>query len=352
MGATQFESGKAMMKEIKVDHDFNPRKMEKNQAGEMEYPGLKSMVKSIKEEGLLQPLVCWKNPTSGKLELVCGFRRYMALTQLGVEQVDVRWGVFPSRIHAKLASIAENVVRENLATYDLAIEVEQLQKVGAKEGDEWTGERVGSMVGKGKGYINKLLKFLRELHPIICEAWKLQHPKCTIEWMFETSKLPQEAQLIEWKKSIGELPMDWVPTDAEGNPIPIPEPPKKEKVGDGGPKHPSVKIMEQVLDITKGEKVRKEPGINSDWRAGVIAALEWAIGEKERLAKIYPVMFEAQKKEEEEIKKLEKEAESAKKMAEKAKEAKEKAEAAQKAYDEKMKDAERKAKEKDSGGKK
>lgn len=77
-------------------------------------------MESIKQKGILEPLLVSKVRESENYLLIAGFRRFLAAKQLGLESVPVR--ILPELTQEERLSIQiiENIVRDNLFTVEIA----------------------------------------------------------------------------------------------------------------------------------------------------------------------------------------------------------------------------------------
>ncbi|MGC8876491.1 ParB/RepB/Spo0J family partition protein [Thermus sp.] len=80
------------------------------------FEGLEALAESIREKGVLQPLLV-RPLGDGKYAIVAGERRYRAAKMAGLEEVPVR--VLPlSEKEARLLALVENLQREDLNPYE------------------------------------------------------------------------------------------------------------------------------------------------------------------------------------------------------------------------------------------
>jgi len=116
-----FESIESL-KEVKIDLIepplWQPRKI-------FEIKKLEELKNSIKEHGLLQPIVLEKI-NNGKYRVVSGERRYRALKELGTEYIQARIVSGLSEPKRLQIQIAENLIREDITPMERAKAVTKL----------------------------------------------------------------------------------------------------------------------------------------------------------------------------------------------------------------------------------
>ena len=124
---------------------FQPRK-------DFDEEAIKSLASSIKEKGVLQPLIVRK--TDKGLELIAGERRLRASKIAGLTEVPVIIKDFSDGEVLEIA-LVENLLRENLSAIE---EAEAYQKLMVDFSH--TQEKVASIVGKSRSYIANTLRLL------------------------------------------------------------------------------------------------------------------------------------------------------------------------------------------------
>jgi len=130
---------------------FQPRK-------DFSAEALRELADSIKEQGIVQPLVVRER--NGHLELIAGERRWRAAQLLGLPEVPVILREADDRAVLELALI-ENLQRENLNAIEEAQGYAQLIGQFALKQDE-----VGTKVGKSRAAVANALRLLK-LSPAI-----------------------------------------------------------------------------------------------------------------------------------------------------------------------------------------
>lgn len=117
---------------------------------------LSELVESIRERGIIQPLIVRR--VGDKCELIAGERRWRAARELGLAEVPVIVRQASDREVLELALI-ENLQREDLNPIEEASAYERLHKDFGL-----TQEEIGRRVGKGRASIANAMRLLG-LHP-------------------------------------------------------------------------------------------------------------------------------------------------------------------------------------------
>lgn len=160
-----------MYKEIKIDQvKSNPN----NPRASFEGPKFDDLMKSIKEKGVLEPILV--RPVDGKFEIVAGERRFRALRKIcesGDEPLIALKDVVIPTIVRKLTDheafeimIIENLQREDLTPFEEARSFEKYAKKHGKDGIQSLGERTGIL----PAYIRRRIAILR-LPKRALDAW-------------------------------------------------------------------------------------------------------------------------------------------------------------------------------------
>ncbi len=143
---TVFKSEK---NEVKVSDvvpcSFQPRT-------EFDREALESLAQSIKEKGVLQPLLVRKK--NDKYEIIAGERRWRAAQLAGLNEVPVIVKDLSDSETLEIALI-ENLQRENLSAIE---EAEGLNRLMNEY--EYTQEVIGKVIGKSRSYIANTLRLL------------------------------------------------------------------------------------------------------------------------------------------------------------------------------------------------
>lgn len=125
---------------------YQPRKLFSNEA-------LNELKMSIKENGILQPIIIRKSAVKG-YEIVAGERRYRAAKALGLKTVPALVRNFDDQQMMELALI-ENLQREDLSAIE---EAEAYRSIMKKLG--YTQEDMADKMGKSRSHVANLLRLL------------------------------------------------------------------------------------------------------------------------------------------------------------------------------------------------
>jgi len=124
---------------------------------------LDELVASIKQHGILQPIVV-ESVENGKYKLQIGSRRMAAARIIGLQKVPAL--VLDDRLEAEKSiaiMLVENLHREDIDPIDEAEAFAKLKDMGTKV------SAIARLVGKERTYVSHALRLLR-LHPKVREA--------------------------------------------------------------------------------------------------------------------------------------------------------------------------------------
>ena len=144
---------KLAIKDIRTN-PFQPRKV-------FDQEKLEELAHSIKENGLIQPIVVRKSPIIG-FELLAGERRFRASKIAGLEVIPAIIKELTDQEMMQQA-IIENLQREDLNPIEEALSYQKLVENGYKH------DQIAQFMGKSRPYISNMLRLL-QLTPAIQEA--------------------------------------------------------------------------------------------------------------------------------------------------------------------------------------
>tara|TARA_B110001454_G_C12673301_1_gene414700 strand:- start:433 stop:1278 length:846 start_codon:yes stop_codon:yes gene_type:complete len=143
----KIETNKVAIKDI-IRNKFQPRK-------HFNKDSLEELSNSIKEQGVIQPILVRPDKTSeGKYELIAGERRWLASQNAGLHEVPVIV-LNVNDVKSLEFAILENVQRQNLNSVEEARGYQRLI-------DEFSynQEKLSQFIGKSRSYIANLLRLL------------------------------------------------------------------------------------------------------------------------------------------------------------------------------------------------
>ena len=137
------------LKKLKLDDIIRDEEQPRH---EFSQEALEALAASIKEHGVLQPIVVTKE--DGKYKIVAGERRWRAARLAGLDKIPAIVRTLDSQNRLEL-SIIENAQREDLNAIELATAYAKLQTQF-----NLTAEEIGAKVGKSEQTVNNTLRLL------------------------------------------------------------------------------------------------------------------------------------------------------------------------------------------------
>lgn len=134
---------------------YQPRK-------EFDADKLKELAQSIKENGLIQPIIVRQSPVIG-YEILAGERRYRASLLAGLRYIPAVVKQLSDQ-EMMVQSIIENLQRENLNPIEEARAYESLVEKG------FTHAEIADKMGKSRPYISNSIRLLSLPEPILSEV--------------------------------------------------------------------------------------------------------------------------------------------------------------------------------------
>jgi ParB/RepB/Spo0J family partition protein len=140
---------------------------------------------------------------SKKYRLVSGFRRFRAVTELGIKTVPAFVREFSSESEIRSANLRENQEREGLSTPDLCWGILQLTESYAAEGVSKTQAELATEVGVSQVYVGKMLAIANGLRSELLEAWRKSVVTISYNKVLPIAKMPKSEQEAAWKAMLG-----------------------------------------------------------------------------------------------------------------------------------------------------
>ena len=141
-----------------TDIQKNPYQPRKEFDGEK----LHELAQSIKENGVIQPIIVRQSPVIG-YEILAGERRYRASLLAGLRSIPAVVKQLSDQ-EMMLQSIIENLQRENLNPIEEARAYESLVEKG------FTHAEIADKMGKSRPYISNSIRLLSLPEPILSEV--------------------------------------------------------------------------------------------------------------------------------------------------------------------------------------
>lgn len=273
----QLSNVRAIRTEILVDAALNSRQT----PDDNEQTKIRKLADSMKVQGVLHPPILMRTSQAGKeykdkaepYLLIAGFRRHAAMGELGQTEGDYRLAPATWTLkEAMAANMVENLQREDLSSYDVAMQCARIA-----EDFKMTGGEVAKIIraydsdpeGKqalSEQHVNNLIRCARKLHPSVLKAWKEGHPKASIRTLIKIAGSDETSeQLKDWKA------LTEPKAKGEGNGAGDAKDGKKAR---RRPTEAQVVIMiERVKDSDKDD----------NWKRGALDALKWAAGTTEKI---------------------------------------------------------------------
>lgn len=125
---------------------------------EFNHDAIYELAQSIRENGLIQPIVVRK--VDNHYEIIAGERRYRAMQMLGYTTVSALVSTANDVQSAQMA-IIENIQREDLTAIEEAKAYQTIMKANG-----WTQEKIASLMGKSQSAIANKIRLLQLPSPI------------------------------------------------------------------------------------------------------------------------------------------------------------------------------------------
>lgn len=209
---------------------------------------LEELAASIRENGILQPLVV--SPMGGSYELIAGERRLRAAARAGLEKVPVVFREVASEAEMLELALVENLQREDLNALERARAYEKLM-----DGHGLVQEDIARRVGKSRTAIANTLRLLGLPQPVLEsleQDWLTEgHARALLSLPTATRQIEAMQQVIKRALSVREteeLVREWSEQKAAKAGVA-----RKEKRAPGP--------VETSLSRTLGTKVRLRGGV-------------------------------------------------------------------------------------------
>ena len=162
-------------------------------AGGFDQAKLAELAESIKDQGILQPLIVTAGAAPGSYELVAGERRWRAAQLAGLTEVPVTiLDESAGAADVELAAIIENIQRDDVHPLDESDAYARLRRLGLPVA------RIVERVGRSRPHVDGRLR-LQNLIGAIRDYW-IKEGKLHIGTADQIARLPDVHQQRLWKK--------------------------------------------------------------------------------------------------------------------------------------------------------
>mgnify|MGYP005686655811 FL=1 len=174
---------------------------------------LKSLIESIREQGVIQPILVRKS-NKNKYELIAGERRLRAVKTLGHEKIPAIVKTINDE-SAAVYALLENVQRENLNPIEEALGLEKLIRQF-----KFTQENLAKKTGKSRSHIANLIRLLSLDKYVIDLLSKkkidMGHARALLSLSHSSQKIYAD-KVVSQKLSVREIERMVVENDAPGS---------------------------------------------------------------------------------------------------------------------------------------
>ena len=161
-------------------------------AGGFDEAKLAELAESIKDQGILQPLIVTAAAAPGSYELVAGERRWRAAQIAGLTEVPVTILEGADAAGVELAAIIENIQRDDVHPLDESDAYQRLRGLGLPVA------RIVERVGRSRPHVDGRLR-LQNLIADIRDYW-IKEGTLHIGTADQIARLPDVHQQRLWKK--------------------------------------------------------------------------------------------------------------------------------------------------------
>lgn len=138
---------KIPINEVYVDNSFNCRLQQ------VTVQTLRSLIRSIETQGLLQPVVVAPYEGEYKYQLICGFRRFTACKHLGWEEIPATVTEKITQNELRTLNLIENLERKDLNFQEEAYNVDRMRLMG------YNLEEIAEQLNRTPWWVKQRLQF-------------------------------------------------------------------------------------------------------------------------------------------------------------------------------------------------
>ena len=167
---------------------------EMNYRKKMDKQNLDELTESVRQKGILQPIIVRPVKGNGKYEIIAGHRRYRAATAAGLETIPAIIDEFDDEAALEVA-MTENSQREDVNPIDEAIGFKRMTDAGTEA--ETIAARIGRTVGYVLGRV-KLLDLCKEAQQAILKGKiSLGHAQVLLRLRSKTEQRPLLSAMLD-----------------------------------------------------------------------------------------------------------------------------------------------------------
>jgi ParB family chromosome partitioning protein len=216
--------------------------------------GIRELAASIREVGILQPLVV--RPTPGGFELIAGERRLRAAKEAGLERVPVLIRQAGEDESIELA-LVENLQRENLSPLETAAAYQALM-----DGFGLTKERLARRLGKSRAAVTNTLRLahLPERIQALLDEGKLSegHARALLGLETEEQMTRLAQKVVAEKLSVRKT--EELVRELQGSPQETPRATSNERSATPEEFHQASRLMREAIELPVRVKSLKSGG--------------------------------------------------------------------------------------------
>lgn len=161
-----------------------------------DFGDLKDMADSIKEKGILEPILI--RPKNGQFEIIAGERRFKAAEMAGLSEIPcIEYDIADNE--ALEISIIENIQRKDLTIYEQAFSLKALSEIYG-----YTHQEIGKKIGKSRVTVSELIRVTDLPEDVIKRCMELNITSKT--FLLELVKLERMEQMSEVLDNYSEEP--------------------------------------------------------------------------------------------------------------------------------------------------
>ena len=158
------------------------------------------LAESIRQFGLIQPLVVTQNK-----RLIAGGRRLQACVSLGLQHVAVVYRETMSEEELTCLELEENIRRKDMTWKEEVASVYKIHKLKAKsaaaDGDQWTQDQTGRMLGVSRASVGFTIQVAKELLRQDSKIHGCESYTEALRWCFQQREDEIQADLARGMKA-------------------------------------------------------------------------------------------------------------------------------------------------------